>query len=250
MANSYFQCKQFTIQQQHCAMKVTTDACLFGAWTASQIENKKLEIKHLLDVGTGTGLLSLMLAQKINAHIEAIEIDKDSALQAAENFAASPWQERLKVYHTSIQSFAQLPSHQFANLPINYFNFIISNPPFFENNLKSENDKRNLALHSSELSLVDLVQAVQKLLAVNGHFAILLPYNRTNFFIELMEKENFYLQTKTLVRQTPKHTFFRSMLLFGKNETLEIKEEIIFKDESNMYTPAFTALLQDYYLYL
>jgi tRNA1Val (adenine37-N6)-methyltransferase len=248
MSNQYFKCKQFMVQQQHCAMKVTTDACLFGAWAAAS--HQAITANSIVDIGAGTGLLSLMLAQKTNANILAIEIDDGAATQSKENFKASPWQHKLSIHHGSLQAFVKASTNSLTNHSNVQFDFIVSNPPFFENDLKSDDAKRNVALHSAALSLEELAQAVQKLLAANGNFAVLLPYPKTNFFIEVMAKENLLLQSKTLVRQTPTHSFFRSMLLFGKKEVEVLVDEIIIKDESNLYTSKFKALLQDYYLYL
>lgn len=238
MPNGYFQFKQFTVHQEHCAMKVTTDACLFGAWAAT-VHGQLSTVHNILDIGTGTGLLSLMLAQKCSAPVHAVEIDGAAASQASENFASSPWKERLHVHHSPIQQF----SHQ----PINGFDFIIANPPFFDNDLKSEDQKRNLALHSSSLSLEGLLVAIKQQLSANGSFAILLPYHRSDEFIRLAE--GFFLQQKTLVRQTERHGYFRSMLLFAAQPTGTIESDIVIK-ENDQYTPAFISLLQDYYLQL
>lgn len=247
MPNHYFQFKQFTVQQEHCAMKVTTDACLFGAWAASLIKNEKLIISNCLDIGTGTGLLSLMLAQKLSAQIHAVEIDEVAGNQARENFISSPWKERLHIHQTSIQQFSNPPINQLTNKPINLFDFIITNPPFFDNDLKSDDQKRNLALHSSSLSLEELLEAIKLNLSANGKFAILLPYHRTVYFIELAK--GFYLEQKTLVKQTEKHPYFRSMLLFGSQPISTNESEIIIK-KNNQYSETFTDLLKDYYLHL
>ena len=247
MPNNYFQFKKFTVQQEHCAMKVTTDACLFGAWAASIINNEKLIITKGLDIGIGTGLLSLMLAQKSSAPIHAVEIDEAAATQAKENFALSPWRERLHVHQTSIQQFSNPPINQLTNKPINAFDFIITNPPFFDNDLKSEDEKRNIALHSSSLNFTALLQAIKANLTNDGCFAILLPYHRTNYFMELAIENGFYLQEKVLVKQTEKHGCFRSMLLFSYQQTSTIETEIIIK-QNNQYSEAFIHLLKDYYL--
>ena len=149
MPNQFFKFKQFTIDQDQCAMKVCTDSCLFGAWVAEYLEQEKNSLKTILDIGTGTGLLSLMLAQKTTANIDAVEIEEAASLQASNNFLASPWNNRLQVYHAPIQLFK--PIH-----PKSYV-FIICNPPFYENNLKTDNQLKNLALHSEALSLANLI---------------------------------------------------------------------------------------------
>ncbi|MEP6682604.1 MAG: methyltransferase, partial [Parafilimonas sp.] len=203
MPNDYFQFKQFLIKQDKCAMKVCTDACLFGAFAATRLP---LTVNRILDIGSGTGLLSLMLAQiLIDANIDAVEIDEAAAKQAKENFDASLWKERLNIYNESIQ--------QFANSPIRKSNYdvIISNPPFYESDLKSDDDKRNLALHSSDLRLEELISITYKLLNNNGSFFVLLPYHRTTYFLELSECK-FFVREKVLVKQTSKHNYFRSIL--------------------------------------
>jgi tRNA1Val (adenine37-N6)-methyltransferase len=243
MANHYFQFKQFKVQQEHCAMKVTTDACLFGAWCAELVEARETKVNTLLDIGTGTGLLSLMIAQKNDqVKIDAVEIDASAATEAAFNFHASPWKERLQMHQMAIQLFD--PSFHKA------YDFIVSNPPFFHNDLKSDNDKRNLALHSAALSLEELILFIKTHLAPNGKFAILLPHHRSDYFESLASNHHFYLLEKINIQQTTHHAFFRTMLLFSPIEKETITKEIIIKDVFNDYTPAFKALLKDYYLYL
>ena len=240
MANSYFKFKQFTVNQQNCAMKVCTDACLFGAWVA---QNKQLKVDKILDIGTGTGLLSLMLVQKNPATvIDAIEIDEAAAMQAAANFQASPWNERLHIFNTSIQLFNQSPNQ--------LYNFIICNPPFFENDLKSENVKRNFALHSTTLSLEGLLTAIDLHLKADGGFAVLLPFHRTKYFETLAASKGFYCAEKVLVKQTPEHNYFRGMLHFVRTKILTVEKEIIIKDRGNEYTPEFVKMLKEYYLNL
>ena len=240
MSNNYFQFKQFIIKQDACAMKVTTDACLFGAWAAEKMQNETDKINKVLDIGTGTGLLSLLLAQKNSTSIiDAVEIDESAAIQAQQNFKATTWEKRLQVFTTSIQRF----SHS------SLYDFIITNPPFFNNDLLSENDKRNLALHSKALTLEELIQAIKINLSLNGKFAILLPYHRTESFIQLAAEHFFYVEEKVMVKQTDKHDYFRSMLLFGK-EIVSIKlQEIIIK-KNDTYSNEFKNLLSDYYLHL
>jgi len=242
MPNNYFQFKQFTVQQEHCAMKVCTDACLFGAWVANKVKSKKSKVESVLDIGTGTGLLSLMIAQQTDGIIDAVEIDETAATQAGQNFAASSWNEKLHIHNSSIQEF-----HQTTN---QLFDLIISNPPFFENDLRSDDTKRNLALHSTALSLEDLLSNISRLLKTDGRFAILLPYHRSEYFELLAISNKYFLLEKVVVKQTPKHDYFRSMMLFGRSNTIATQKEIIIRQEDGQYTPEFINLLKDYYLYL
>lgn len=220
-------------------MKVCTDACLFGGWVAQKVVSWQMTDSSILDIGSGTGLLSLMLAQQTVAQIDAIEMDEAAAEQAADNFEGSPWKERLQV----IKGDAKL-----VHLGKKYA-LIISNPPFFENDLKSEDAKRNLALHSEELSLQELLSIIKSHLAVNGKFAVLLPYHRKDVFIQLAKNEGFFLEEVVSVKQTPKHTFFRVMLLFSAINESVIEREIIIR-EGESYTNEFIDLLKDYYLKL
>lgn len=237
MGNTYFQFKQFTVHQERCAMKVCTDACLFGAWMAQHAAKTKLA--RILDIGTGTGLLSLMLAQSTNTQIDSIELDTEAATQAIENFSNSPWPEKLHVYQGDVREI-QLEKK---------YDLIISNPPFFENDLKSADQQRNLALHSSELDLPELLATVEKYTTATGQFAVLLPFHRKEEMIKLAEEKRFFVSIDTDVKQTVAHSFFRTMLLFDKNKTRSQHNEIAIK-ENNIYSAAFTDLLKDYYLHL
>lgn len=238
MPNHYFNFKQFTIWQNACAMKVTTDACLFGAWVAHKIQDK--QVASILDIGTGTGLLSLMLAQNTTATIDAVEIEAAAAEQAKLNFDASFWSKRLHLFEQPIQQF----------LPNKFYDFIITNPPFFEDDLQSINNKRNLALHSADLKFEQLVLCLDQLLDKNGSFAILLPSNRvipfTNLCLDL-----FFLQEKMVVKQTPKHDNFRNMLFFSRKKSIASEADTItIKNLENEYSEKFKQLLKPYYLNL
>lgn len=242
MSNSYFRFKQFTVHQDACAMKVCTDACLFGAFLAEKVSNQKEEVKTILDIGTGTGLLSLMLAQTTEASIDAVEIDAPAALQAGSNFTASPWAARLQVHTQPVQQYASSGK---------VYDLVISNPPFFENDLKSHNNKRNLALHSEALTLEELFAAANGLTTPDGHFAVLLPFHRSEEVKALAARAGWHIKAEAQVQQTPKHTPFRIMLLFSRNhEPATDTEVIVIKDAEGQYTPAFSALLASYYLYL
>lgn len=236
MANTYFKFKKFTIHQDKCAMKVCTDACLFGAIVA----DTQVAV-HCLDIGTGTGLLPLMLAQK-NTHslIDAVEIDGAACQQATENMAATAWADRMTVFNTDILTFD----------PGKQYDCIISNPPFFTDHLKSPDAKKNNAKHNTTLELTALLKMVKILLTNDGIFAVLLPYKGAEFFIAEALELDLHLTRQVLVKQTFKHKFFRSILFFKRNESQPDLSEIIIKDGEGNYTNEFSACLKDYYLFL
>lgn len=243
MPNSYFQFKEFIVQQNNCAMKVCTDACLFGAWVAKNVSGFQFPVYNCLDLGTGTGLLSLMFAQKnANTNIDAVEIDEAAATQAKENFNNSPWNERLVSYNNSIR--------QFASATDKLYDVIISNPPFYNNDLKSATEKRNIALHNDEFSFEELLYVVKRLLKNDSNFFVLLPYHRKKEFEELALKNNLFILERVFIKQTPKHTYFRCMICISKSQTETIQSEIVIKNEENEYSKEFKKLLSDYYLNL
>jgi len=239
MPNNYFQLKQFTVHQQLAAMKVTTDACLFGAWAADDIEKHSASPSTLLDIGSGTGLLSLMIAQKTPAFIDAIEIDKDAFDQTAANFNASPWPERLHALHGDIR--AASPSS---------YDVIISNPPFYENDLASPDQKRTSAHHDSTLLLSELISLSKQLLSEQGFFYLLIPFKRLEEIKQMTSENGLTISMICNVRQSVNHSFFRSMLLIRKTRTVLQTQELAIRQHDNTYTSVFTALLKDYYLHL
>ena len=225
-------------------MKVTTDGCLFGGWVSEEIKNEKLKINKSLDIGTGTGLLSLILAQKNPAiTIHAIEIDKDAGKQARENIDASPWKDRIDILEGNVKDYS-FPEK---------FDLIISNPPFYENELKSESQKKNIAHHSENLTLEELLSIIKKNLNRNGHFYLLLPTKRNEEISSFFIKNKLQISKMIFVRQSINHDYFR-ILLSGKHKQDELSEieldEISICDEKQEYTKEFTELLKDYYLYL
>jgi len=255
MANSHFQFKQFTIHQDRCAMKVTTDACLFGAWVAGRVRSLESGVPsresltgRILDVGAGTGLLSLMIAQQCNAEITTAEIDRESFEQASDNIAASPWSKRIKVIHAD----ARAPIAIGVEFP-NKYDIIISNPPFYENELKGGNIKKNLAHHDEGLLLTELLTIIKKNLNPDGTFFLLMPFKRNEEIRKLLTENEFFNQQMVFIRQSVNHDYFRIMIS-GKikiDEAVETKiDEISIKDEEEQYTQAFKNLLKDYYLHL
>lgn len=239
MANSYFQFKQFTVQQDRCAMKVTTDGCLFGAWLA---ENMAADNVQLLDIGTGTGLLSFMIAQKNStATIDSIEIDTNAFEQAVENNKASPWYANIHLLHGDVKEF------RFQKK----YDIIISNPPFYENEWSSSNSEKNTAHHSSHLLLKDLLLIIHQNLTPNGKFYLLLPYKRNNEIMQLLQQNKVHVTKKILVRQSVNHDYFRFIIEASfTTEEETVTTEIAIRNHENEYTDAFRHLVKDYYLHV
>jgi tRNA1Val (adenine37-N6)-methyltransferase len=249
MKNSFFQFKQFVIHQDRTAMKVTTDSCLFGAWVAekvksqnSKVKSQKSKVKTVLDVGTGTGLLSLMFVQKNpDAKIDAIEIDKDAFQQAEENIAASPFAKKIHLIHADARKFSFEKK----------YDLIISNPPFYESELKAVSKKQNIAHHSEEFSLSDLFNLIKSNLSDDGEFFLMLPYKRQIEVRKLTGDHRFNLLDLVLIRQSFNHYYFRIImhgnLRYKKNSEPTVNEISIWNDKQE-YTKEFMELLKDYYL--
>jgi tRNA1Val (adenine37-N6)-methyltransferase len=240
MPNPYFQFKQFTIYHDRCALKVSTDSCILGAWVADALCGKEFEVEHVLDIGAGSGLLMLMLAQKYPGKIDGIEIDQPTYEQALENIESSPWNDRLKLYHYDATLF-QHP-HQ--------YDFIISNPPFFEGDLKSVNHASNLARHDDGLSLSNLLEITDINLTSNGRMAVLLPYHRMEYVERTAPTYNLFLHYRLLIQATAAHACFRCILLFGRQPIAISTDTLVIKSPGDHYMPAFVHLLKDYYLKL
>jgi tRNA1Val (adenine37-N6)-methyltransferase len=242
VANPYFQCKQFIVHQEYTAMKVCTDACLFGAWAAADPSIQTA--KNILDIGSGTGLLSLMLAQQSAAHITAIEIEADAFKQTKANFELSPWKERLDVIHNSIQDYASKNKESL-------FDCIITNPPFYEQDLTSPDHAKNLASHSTALSWDDLVKSVATLLQENGTWYVLVPTLRAYTMQKIASNYGLYLSEECLMYNDAKHLPIRAMLKFVKQkETVIERNKIVIKNADQSYTAEFTNYLKEYYLHL
>jgi tRNA1Val (adenine37-N6)-methyltransferase len=236
MSNNYFAFKQFTVWQSDCALKVCTDACLFGAWVAHQLTSNPPTT--ILDIGTGTGLLSLQLAQKLpGAVIDAVELDPAAAAQATQNAAATSF--NIQVHNADIKNYGGKK-----------YQHIISNPPFFENDLKSEHALKNQAMHSTTLTLQNLFSCVDDLMEPLGSFSVLLPFARANEVETLAQLHGFSIVHKAVVQQTPNHAAFRVMYIFGKAAFMDAVETSIVIKENDRYTPGFTSYLKDYYLFL
>jgi len=224
--------------QEGATLKVCTDSCLFGAWVASRLP----QVSSILDIGTGTGLLALMLAQKqASAQLTALEIDAQSALLAQQNMANSRWSDRIKIENVSLQEFKSTHS----------FGLIISNPPFFEKQLRSDTKQHNLAKHQDGLTKEELLRHSLGLLSRQGHFYVLFPDVEGKTFQELAKGEGLFLQQEVIVRNKKEGPVFRRMQSYSFERTVEsLQTELVIYKAPKIYTEGFITLLKDYYLYL
>lgn len=220
-------------------MKVCTDSCLFGAWVAAQLKDEDKKGK-LLDIGTGTGLLSLMIAQDSLYRIDAVEIDPPSAGEAQENIRNSPWHDRITVHQLCLQEF----------IPSDKYKVIISNPPFYEGDLQSPTAAANQARHDVSLTFPILLDSIASNLGEDGSAFLLIPFRRRAELIALAESKGLHSTKIVDVKSNANSAPFRSMFQLKKNKQ-EIKEqEIIIYDAGREYSSAFIALLQPYYQFL
>lgn len=230
------------MHQEHTAMKVCTDACLFGGWSAADVQIQSA--KNILDIGSGTGLLSLMLAQQSGAHITAIEIEEGAFEQTKTNFDLSPWKERLDVIHSSIQDYA-------AKNKESLFDCIITNPPFYDGDLNSPDNAKNLAAHSTALTWDVLAEAAAFLLQENGAWYVLVPTLRAYTMQKLALNDGLQLSQECLMYNDAKHLPIRAMLKFVKQKEASIqRDKIVIKNADQSYTTEFINYLKDYYLHL
>ncbi|MBN1253104.1 MAG: methyltransferase [Bacteroidales bacterium] len=235
MSNSYFKFKQFNVNQDKTAMKVGVDSVLLGAWT--KVENSKL----ILDVGTGTGLLSLMLAQKSNAKITSIEINEDAYNQAIENVNNSIWKNRISVINISLQNFVEICKDK--------FDLIICNPPYFVNSFKSPENSKNTAKHNEELSLNDLFEGVKLLLCEKGKFSLVYPFEQKEMLIKTAENKKLFPVEISKISGNENKKPNRIFVKFSHEKAEVIYSEIYIRDSlSGEYTDEYKKLTKDYYL--
>lgn len=229
-------------------MKVTTDGCLFGAWAVEEVKSQipmaiGTKVKNILDIGTGTGLLSLMIAQKNpEADVLAIEIDEDAKEQARENVDASPWKDRIDTVEGDVKDYS-FPEK---------FDIIISNPPFYEKEIKSETGNKNVAHHSESLTLKELLSVIKNNLNRDGSFFLLLPYKRNQEIKNLFKEHELSISKILFIRQSVSHDYFRIFIKgdFRIREKETEFDEMSIWDEEEEYTEEFVRLLKDYYLRL
>ncbi len=237
MSNGYFRFKEFTVQQDRCAMKITTDACLLGAWTPLPAT-----AGTLLDIGAGTGLLALMAAQRnLSLQIDAIEMDTEAAGQAAENVSAAPWAGRITVLEGDVCTY---------NVNKKY-DVIITNPPFFNSSLLGPDSRRNAARHTHSLSYTALLQVVATYLSPGGYLSILLPATEFATWQQLALQNGWHNVGQLDICHRPDSTPKRIIGLFSRqNSIITSQEKLYIYTANNQYSEAFTHLLRPYYLAL
>jgi len=231
--NNWFEFKQFRIEQHKAAMKVGTDGVLLGAWTPVNDSNR------ILDVGTGTGLIALMLAQRSAAVIDAVEIDELACEEAKFNFEQSAWSNRLHVYHSDFQIF--------ANLSCEPYDLIVCNPPFFINSLKTSNAALSMARHNDMLSFNQLVFGARKLLCNIGRFCVIIPFSSCVEFRESARLAGLYLRQQTNVIPKSGRVPKRVMLEFTVQPGYPIENELVVLDENGFYTEKYKTLTAPFY---
>lgn len=236
MANQYFRFKQFTIIQEKSAMKVGTDGVLLGAWANCD------SAKNILDIGTGTGLIALMIAQRAkNAQINAVEIDKSAYAEAEFNIQNSPWKNSVSAFNTSFQIFSESSNQK--------YDLIVSNPPFFTKSKKADNDSRTSARHDDTLSVTDLFTGVNTLLTENGEFSVIIPSDSHDKFIKEAENVNMFCIKKLWIKPTPNLSPKRVLLAFSRIKNKCNKSTMIVElNGRHKYSDDYIKLTKDFYL--
>jgi len=233
MANTSFQFKQFVVEQAQCAMKVNTDGVLLGAWA------KAGEAARILDIGTGTGVIAMMMAQQSPATIiDAIDIDAGAAEQAKANFEGSVWNDCLRVYLSALQDFK--PEYR--------YDFIISNPPYFVNDLKPADARKTVAKHSVDLSYDELLTHVNRLLSDNGTFAVVIPYFNKALFLEKAAGFGLFVSSALRVQAREDKVPYLALLQLERRKGEELEEGLSIQAISGEYTAEYKALTQAFYL--
>jgi len=236
--DSIFKFKQFEVDQSGCAMKINTDGVLLAALAESD------EPTTILDIGTGTGVIALMLAQRFkNAKIEAVEIDGIAAATAEKNFRSSVFGSRLTAVHSSIQ--------QYKPLTTQMYDLIISNPPYFVNDLKNAEEKKGIARHTDEAFFDELISKVSTLLSENGSFWFILPLNQADLLINKAAMFNLHLLKQISLYSDATKPAFRKIVCLTRKEVVSPKTQDFYIYESEkVYTKAYKELLSDFFLNL
>ncbi|KKO47426.1 methyltransferase [Arsukibacterium ikkense] len=234
-----FKCKQFFVGHDQCAMKVGTDGLLLGAWASLSNSNAMSAGATLLDIGAGSGLISLMLAQRAaTAVVHAIELDANAAAQAAYNFQQSPFASRLQLLKGDILTYQ--PAERYA--------LIVSNPPFFDNALLSADLQRNQARHTASLPLPLLLAKAAELLAVDGSFALILPETTAQAFSQLASAQGWFASASCQVLSRADKVPVRRLMQWQRSPAAPAQQQLVIYDESGGYSEQYRQLLRDFYL--
>jgi len=235
MANTYFQFKQFTVHHDICAMKVGTDGVLLGAWT--DVKNAR----RILDVGTGSGILALMMAQRnLSAEILAIDVNDKAVKQAVVNIKNSPFSDKIKVDHVSFQQLATNNKY--------VYDLIVTNPPYFVDSLKSPDKSRTEARHSTGLNLNDLFYFSKQIISENGSLSMILPFDQKMNALAEANSCGWFLLRSTDVYPKPNSKPKRVLLEFTTNEFSKIEEELTIEIERHIYSEDYISLTKDFYI--
>lgn len=233
MPNPYFAFKKFTVYHDRCAMKVGTDGVLLGAWADLS------ESRRILDVGTGTGLIALMMAQRCpEASITAIDVDEEAVEQAKDNINASPWSDRIQAEKQDVCCYH----------PDVCFDTIVSNPPYFVNSLRCPDSQRNTARHTDTLDMNRLLRKVAELLSAEGRFSLVIPAEQVDELVVVANRERLFLSRHTSVVTRPGLAPKRALLEFRKEQTACRKDELVVELERHVYSKDYIALTKDFYL--
>jgi tRNA1Val (adenine37-N6)-methyltransferase len=235
MSKTFFQFKQFGVHQDQCAMKISTDGVILGAYAGSGNPEK------ILEIGIGTGVVSLMLAQRFpEAHIIGVEIDQGACLQATFNAYNSPWANRLNFRFQSFQDYYKSENQK--------FDLIICNPPYYPDHLKSNDKRKNLAFHNDSLPFSNLVEGTGRLLTSEGDFWVILPLNQMKSFETVALKAGLFPNHLLIVRDNPEKPVLRVIRSFSFTNKIVASNELIIKDYQNKYSESYAELLKDFLL--
>lgn len=235
MSNNYFKFQKFTIWQDKTAMKVGTDGVLLGVLSTSSCK-----VRRVLDIGTGTGVVALIIAQRFNnALIDAVEIDFDAASQASDNFKLSPFADRLKIYNSDISDYHTAEK----------YDLIVCNPPYFVDSLRNPNQQRAIARHTITLTFESLAKAVSRLLDIDGIFSVIVPSDAVNNIVKTFAEVDLYKSSQIDIKTTPNKPIKRSVINFSfVKETNPTNKTIVIETSPLVYSEEFERLIHDYYL--
>ena len=230
-----FRFKQFSIRDSNCAMKVGTDAVLLGCWVNIEISN------HILDIGTGSGIIAMILAQRCNGFIDAVELDNGSFEDAKFNFENCPWSERLKVYN--------LPFSEFITNTKSKYDLVVCNPPYYNNCLKSPSEKVNVSRHTTSLTHNELIDGTKELLKSSGKLSVILPTSEFQAFVDLAAIHQLFCTRKCIIFPKPDKPCNRVLAEFGLQRPVNIESsEITIRDRNEKYHHDYITLTKAFYI--